>query len=46
MNNADPHNSLLTEKIKIWGQELGFQHVGISDIDLSAQEPKMLDWLA
>jgi epoxyqueuosine reductase len=45
MNNADPHNSLLTEKIKLWGQELGFQHVGISDIDLSAQEPKMLDWL-
>lgn len=46
MNNADPHNALLTEKIKLWGQELGFQHVGISDIDLSAQEPKMLDWLA
>jgi len=45
MNNAEPHNSLLTEKIKLWGQELGFQHVGISDIDLSAQEPKMLDWL-
>lgn len=45
MNNADPDNRLLTEKIKLWGQELGFQHVGISDIDLSAQEPKMLDWL-
>ncbi|GHB67207.1 epoxyqueuosine reductase [Psychrosphaera saromensis] len=53
MNTSDPKNHLLdrqlngklNEKIKLWGQELGFQHVGISDIDLSAQEPKMLNWL-
>jgi epoxyqueuosine reductase len=35
----------LTHKIKQWGQELGFQQVGISDIDLSKYEPEMLDWL-
>ena len=35
----------LAEKIKIWGQELGFAQVGISDIDLSAHEPAFLTWL-
>ncbi len=32
--------------IKDWGRDLGFQHVGISDIDLSAHEPRFHDWLA
>ena len=36
----------LAEKIKSWGQEFGFNDVGISDVDLSEQEPKLLDWLA
>ncbi len=35
----------LKQKIKSWGQELGFEHVGISDIDLSEHEPAFLDWL-
>lgn len=35
----------LAEKIKHWGQELGFSQVGISDIDLSAHEPTFLRWL-
>ncbi len=35
----------LAEKIKHWGQELGFSQVGISDIDLSAHEPAFLRWL-
>lgn len=35
----------LAEKIKVWGDELGFQHVGFSDIDLSEQEQPFLDWL-
>lgn len=36
----------LTEKIKVWGQELGFSQVGISDVDLSAHEAALTRWLA
>ena len=35
----------LAEKIKFWGQELGFDQVGICDVDLSSQEPAFLKWL-
>ncbi len=35
----------LTEQIKTWGKSLGFQQVGITDIDLSAYEPRLLEWL-
>ena len=48
MLNTLPETSLseLARDIKRWGQELGFQQVGISDIDLSEQETHLLDWLA
>ncbi|TAA47005.1 tRNA epoxyqueuosine(34) reductase QueG [Corallincola spongiicola] len=36
----------LTEDIKRWGQELGFQQVGISDLDLRDQKQGMELWLA
>ena len=36
----------LVERIREWGQELGFEAVGIADADLSAAEPRLLDWLA
>lgn len=36
----------LAADIKQWGRELGFQQVGISDTDLSADEAFLLDWLA
>jgi epoxyqueuosine reductase len=36
----------LTEKIKLWGQELGFSQVGISDVDLSEHEAALTAWLA
>jgi epoxyqueuosine reductase len=36
----------LVERIRQWGLELGFQAVGIADADLSAAEPRLLDWLA
>src|SRR4051812_31699734 len=36
----------LSKRIKDWGIELGFQAVGIADADLSAAEPKLLEWLA
>ena len=35
----------LAPRIKIWGLELGFQAVGIGDADLSAAEPRLLEWL-
>jgi epoxyqueuosine reductase len=33
------------QRIKDWGRELGFQAVGIAPADLSAAEPRLLDWL-
>jgi epoxyqueuosine reductase len=39
-------SALLAQRIKAWGAELGFQAVGIADADLSAAEPRLLEWLA
>jgi epoxyqueuosine reductase len=36
----------LAADIKRWGQELGFQRVGITGIDLSGDERRLLQWLA
>jgi epoxyqueuosine reductase len=41
---ADP--AALAQRIVAWGRELGFAEVGISDTDLSADEGRLLDWLA
>ncbi|OBT16395.1 tRNA epoxyqueuosine(34) reductase QueG [Vibrio sp. UCD-FRSSP16_10] len=35
----------LAEQIKLWGNELGFQKVGITDLDLSACEDGLNKWL-
>jgi len=35
----------LADRIKKWGAELGFQAVGIADVDLSAREGRLADWL-
>ncbi|PSW00485.1 tRNA epoxyqueuosine(34) reductase QueG [Photobacterium lipolyticum] len=35
----------LTQKIKQWGKELGFQQVGICDIDLKQHEAQLQRWL-
>jgi epoxyqueuosine reductase len=49
--NASPRRSVdsglgnLSSRIKRWGQELGFQAVGIADADLSSAEPRLLEWL-
>lgn len=32
--------------IRQWAQELGFQQVGVADIDLSAHQPHLDEWLA
>jgi len=36
----------LAAAIKAWGGELGFQAVRITDVDLGAAEPRLLEWLA
>lgn len=35
----------LANDIKAWGRALGFQHVGISDIDLTSHEEHLSQWL-
>jgi epoxyqueuosine reductase len=35
----------LAEQIKVWGQQLGFQQIGITDTDLTSEEPKLQQWL-
>jgi epoxyqueuosine reductase len=39
-------HAALAKRIKAWGAELGFQAVGIAEADLSAAEPRLLEWLA
>ena len=36
---------ILAKKIKSWGQELGFQQVGIADTDLTQAEEFFLNWV-
>jgi epoxyqueuosine reductase len=36
----------LAVQIKEWGTQLGFQATGIADLDLSAAESRLLEWLA
>lgn len=37
---------VLAEQIKVWGQELGFQQVAITDVDLGEHAQRLQDWLA
>ncbi|MEK7361334.1 MAG: QueG-associated DUF1730 domain-containing protein, partial [Pseudomonadota bacterium] len=37
--------SALARDLKQWGKQFGFQEVGIADCDLSAAEPRLMDWL-
>lgn len=45
----DPNNEIdlaaLSKNIKVWGKELGFQEVGIADIDLKEHESSLQSWL-
>jgi hypothetical protein len=45
--SADPDLDYraLARHIKHWGQELGFQQVGITDTDLGEDEVHLLRWL-
>ncbi len=42
---AAPNIIELTANIKAWGLELGFQQVGITDVDLGDHEARLEDWL-
>jgi len=44
MNSPDLHQ--LATDIKHWGRELGFQQVGITDINLGDAETRLHEWLA
>jgi epoxyqueuosine reductase len=44
-NNAHPDYADLSSRIKQWGRELGFDQVGICDIDLSRAESQLQQWL-
>jgi epoxyqueuosine reductase len=47
--SATPNNidyALLLESITSWASELGFQQLGVSDIDLSEHETHLNNWLA
>ncbi len=43
---TDIESNELVRQIKAWGQELGFDQVGIADTDLSAYEARLDQWLA
>jgi epoxyqueuosine reductase len=43
--NANLTGDTLVAQIRDWGRELGFQHIGISDIDLTEAEGHLLAWL-
>ena len=47
MHSKLPQSELeqLAQKIKQWGQELGFQKVGITDLDLQKHEATLQKWL-
>ena len=44
-NLSNTNFSDLTRNIKTWGKELGFDEIGISDTDLSAEENHLQQWL-
>src|SRR5579864_9780414 len=45
MTAISPDHKQLSEQIKQWGKELGFQQVGITDADLTTYEPRFQAWL-
>ena len=43
---SDLELGVFVNQLQAWGQELGFQQLGISGTDLSASEEKLHEWLA
>jgi epoxyqueuosine reductase len=44
--HADRDWVTLASRIQAWGRELGFEEIGIADVELSAEEGRLLQWLA
>ncbi|TMP29377.1 tRNA epoxyqueuosine(34) reductase QueG [Pseudoalteromonas rubra] len=44
-SSVDINYTELAQKIKLWGKELGFAEVGITDIDLNEHEAQLQRWL-
>ncbi|MFT4561373.1 MAG: epoxyqueuosine reductase [Gammaproteobacteria bacterium] len=44
-SRGGPAAAELVDKIRIWGAEIGFQQIGITDIDLSEDERRLDLWL-
>ncbi|MDH3695115.1 MAG: tRNA epoxyqueuosine(34) reductase QueG [Gammaproteobacteria bacterium] len=45
MTTQDIDFTALAQDIRLWGEELGFQQVGICDTDLSDAEQHLMNWL-
>ncbi len=45
VSDDSEHLTSLAAQIKVWGQELGFQQVGITDTDLAHAETHLDNWL-
>ena len=43
---TDAELAELKEQLRAWGQELGFQQLGVTDIDLGEAEDHLREWLA
>jgi epoxyqueuosine reductase len=44
--NADAREwQALKERVREWARALGFQHTGVTGVDLSAAEARLLEWL-
>ena len=41
----DPSLAQLAGSIREWGRELGFQQVGIADVEVAADEERLMRWL-
>jgi len=42
---SNPDFTALTQQVKTWGRELGFQQVGIADVDVCEQAAHLKKWL-
>ena len=45
ISSKDINHTELLQKIDAWSKELGFQQLGISDINLSVHEDHLNNWL-
>src|SRR3954453_3714463 len=45
LRSRDMEGRAFAQWIKDWGRDLGFQAVGIAHADLSAAEPRLIEWL-